>query len=51
MINIVKVVLIYLSLRPYKTIEMDNGVIAKVYRNGKLIANRRNKDHDKKSNY
>lgn len=47
----IKSVLIWLSLLPYKKIEMDNGLIVKIYRNGRMIANERNINHDKKSNY
>ena len=47
----IKSVLIWLSLLPHKKIEMDNGLIVKIYRNGRMIANERNKNYDKKSNY
>lgn len=46
----IKAVLIWLSLLPYKTIEMDNGIIAKIYRNGRILANERNKNYDKHKN-
>lgn len=49
--NKIKRILIWLSLLPYKKIEVDNGLVVKLYRNGRMIANERNKDYDKKSNY
>ena len=35
-------ILINLSIRPYKTVELETGLIVDHYRNGKLIANKRN---------
>ena len=49
--NKIKRILIWLSLLPYKKIEMDNGLIVKIYRNGRMVANERNIRNDKKSNY
>lgn len=40
--NIYNRILINLSIRPYKTVELETGLIVDHYRNGKLIANKRN---------
>ena len=40
--NIYNRILINLSIRPYKTVELETGLIVDHYKNGKLIANKRN---------
>jgi len=40
--NIYNRILTNLSIRPYKTVELDTCLIVDHYRNGKLIANKRN---------
>jgi len=40
--NIYNRILANLSIRPYKTVELETGLIVDHYRNGKLIANKRN---------
>jgi len=34
-------ILIYFSIRPYKTVKLDTGLIVDHYKNGKLIADKR----------
>jgi hypothetical protein len=34
-------ILIYLSIRPYKTVTLPTGLIVEHYKNGKMIANKR----------
>jgi len=38
-----KRLLIGLSIRPYKVVTLDTGIIVELYKNGKLIANKREK--------
>ena len=40
--NLYNRLLIKYSIRPYKTVELETGLIVDHYRNGKLIANKRN---------
>ena len=40
--NIYNRILINLSIRPYKTVELETGLIVDHYKNVKLIANKRN---------
>jgi len=34
-------ILIYFSIRPYKIVKLDTGLIVEHYKNGKLIADKR----------
>lgn len=42
MIKLINRLLIKHSKLPYKTVELDTGLIVDHYRNGRLIANKRN---------
>jgi len=47
--NYLNQLLIFLSVRPYKTVELPTGLIVDHFRDGKLIANKRNvKTYDKR---
>ncbi len=40
--NWIRRILIKYSIIPYKTVELDTGLIVDHYKNGRLIANKRN---------
>ena len=41
--NLIKRLLVGLSIRPYKVVTLDTGLIVEHYKNGRLIANKRKK--------
>jgi len=42
-------ILIYFSITPYKTVKLDTGLFVDHYRNGKLIADKRETPYKRRS--